>query len=73
MFMANADVDVNLLLELQRLGFAVECKEQQSEVWVTGCGVSLQNDRLLRAIEIISHLAPNECDIVDGALRLWWD
>lgn len=73
MYMANADVDINLLLELQRLGFSIECVEDDCEVWVSSSGLSLQNDSLLRALEIVWQLTPNECGVQDGRLRLWWD
>ena len=73
MQMGNTDVDFELVLDLQHLGFAVQIKEAHDELFINSAGVALQNDRLQRALEIMGNLRPDECSVEEGRLRLWWD
>ncbi len=73
MMMGNTDLECGTLLELQRLGFAIEVREEDAEVYISASGLSLQNDALIRALYLIGNTAANECHVVDGRLRLWWD
>lgn len=71
--MGNTDLECATLLELQKLGFAIEVREDDAEVYISASGLSLQNDALTRALELVGNMTADECWIEEGRLRLWWD
>lgn len=73
MQMGNKEVQCTLLLQLKQLGFSLEVREESSEVLISTSGLSLQNDALRLALEIVANLGADEVWVEDGRLRLWWD
>jgi hypothetical protein len=69
----NTEIETSLLMELQTLGLAVEVRESHSELYIGTVPGGMDHFRLLRALEILASMRPDEVHVVNGRLRLWWD
>lgn len=73
MQIGNHEVDPAVLVELRDLGFFVVIDEEHSTVDLAPLVLRLENGDLLRALQIVGELQPDECEIKEGRLSLWWD
>jgi len=68
----NKEVELNLIAELGKW-FDVEFPEED-EAFLKLRGPGCTSEEVLKIVETIVNLYPDECGIQDdGRLRLWWD
>ena len=70
---ANGEIELKDLIALSKFGTLFGKPDEGNTIYLRLADNPFSRDALAELAVLISSMRPDECDVDDGVLRLWWD
>ena len=70
---ANREIELKDLMALSKFGTLFSKPDEGDTIYLRLADNTFSRYALAELAVLISSMRPDECDVDDGVLRLWWD